>query len=78
MAWPTLTTDRLVLRLKEVQRTRSISESEATAEMLASLGINRFGRPEEIGWLAAYLASDKAAYIHGAEIAIDGGVTRGM
>jgi 3-oxoacyl-[acyl-carrier protein] reductase len=71
-------TDRLALRLKELQSTRSISESEATAEMLASLGINRFGRAEEIGWLAAYLASDKAAYIHGAEIDIDGGVTRGI
>ncbi|MEI9805568.1 MAG: SDR family oxidoreductase [Pseudolabrys sp.] len=71
-------TDRLAKRFKEVAQARSITEGEAEAEMLATLGISRFGRPEEIGWLTAYLASEKAGYIQGAEINIDGGVTRGI
>lgn len=33
----------------------------------------RFGRSEEIGYLAAFLASDEAAYITGQEFVIDGG-----
>lgn len=34
----------------------------------------RFGKMEEVGHLVAFLASDKAAYINGAEIFIDGGM----
>ena len=38
----------------------------------------RMGRPEEIGSMAAYLASDEAAYIHGAQFSVDGGQMAGM
>lgn len=37
--------------------------------------LKRLGQPAEIGYLAAFLASDEAAYITGAEIVIDGGNT---
>ncbi|MDR1741773.1 MAG: SDR family oxidoreductase [Synergistaceae bacterium] len=37
--------------------------------------LGRFGDPKEIGYLAAFLASDEAAYITGAEFVIDGGST---
>ena len=32
------------------------------------------GETEEVGHLIAFLASDKAAYINGAEIRLDGGM----
>lgn len=35
----------------------------------------RFGRPEEVAELVAFIASDKAAFINGAAITIDGGFT---
>ena len=35
----------------------------------------RFGEPEEIAALAAFLASDDASYIQGAVITADGGWT---
>ncbi len=35
----------------------------------------RVGEPEEVARLAAFLASDEATYINGADIAIDGGIT---
>ncbi len=34
--------------------------------------------PEEIAALVAYLASDGAAFVTGAEIMIDGGATAGL
>lgn len=35
----------------------------------------RFGRPEEIAGLIAFLASEDASYIHGAVLVADGGIT---
>jgi NAD(P)-dependent dehydrogenase (short-subunit alcohol dehydrogenase family) len=40
---------------------------------LAEIPLARLGRPEEVAQLAAFLASDEAAYISGAVIPIDGG-----
>ena len=37
--------------------------------------VKRLGQPEEIAALYAFLASDEAAYINGATISIDGGIT---
>ncbi|MDD2586886.1 MAG: SDR family oxidoreductase UcpA [Syntrophomonadaceae bacterium] len=36
---------------------------------------NRLGTPEEVGYLAIFLASDEAAYITGQQVVIDGGST---
>jgi 3-oxoacyl-[acyl-carrier protein] reductase len=38
--------------------------------------MQRFGTPEEIGSTAAFLMSDKASFIHGAVVPVDGGQTR--
>ncbi len=49
------------------------SEQRETLEKLIPAG--RFGQAAEVAGLAAYLASPAAAYITGAEIVIDGGLT---
>jgi meso-butanediol dehydrogenase / (S,S)-butanediol dehydrogenase / diacetyl reductase len=41
--------------------------------ILARIPLGRYGRADEVAKLAAFLASDDAAFITGAEIAIDGG-----
>ncbi len=44
------------------------------AELKKMIPAGRFGRPEEVAALAAFLASDEAAYITGQAISINGGL----
>ena len=38
--------------------------------------LQRFGTPEEIGAMAAFLMSDRASFVHGAVVPVDGGQTK--
>jgi 3-oxoacyl-[acyl-carrier protein] reductase len=40
--------------------------------------VTRFGKPEEVARLVAYLASSHAAYMNGSAIEIDGGSQRNI
>ncbi len=42
-------------------------------EMIDRIPAKRLGRPEEIGALAAFLASDQAGYLTGQALCADGG-----
>jgi len=44
-----------------------------TEEVQKNLALKRWGQPEEVGHAAVFLASDKAAYITGQQIAVAGG-----
>ena len=43
--------------------------------VLAKAMIKRIGEPEDIAWCAAYLASDEASFVTGADFSVDGGAT---
>ncbi|HEY1799835.1 MAG TPA: SDR family oxidoreductase [Terriglobales bacterium] len=45
-------------------------------QLMAEIPLGRWGRPEEVGELAVFLASDAAAYITGSTHFIDGGMLR--
>ncbi len=51
------------------------NKEETRAELRARQPIGRLGRPEEVASMVRYLASDEAAFINGAAMAIDGGWT---
>jgi 3-oxoacyl-[acyl-carrier protein] reductase len=52
---------------------RQQADPEGIAEFVRrELPFGRFGRPEEIGNVVAFLASDKASWISGASIVVDG------
>lgn len=50
-------------------------DQEARAAIVSKTLLKRFARPEEIVELAAFLASDRASYITGANYAVDGGAS---
>ena len=49
-----------------------------TAAQLALTPLERTGQPEEVAAVVAFLLSDAASYVNGAEIPIDGGFTSSM
>ena len=49
--------------------------AERFPALVAGSALKRAGQPEEVAELASFLASDRAAYITGAVVAIDGGTT---
>jgi|WetSurMetagenome_2_1015567.scaffolds.fasta_scaffold140967_2 NAD(P)-dependent dehydrogenase (short-subunit alcohol dehydrogenase family) len=50
-----------------------MSEKEFSQWLGKSIPVKRFGRVEELGELAVFLASNEAGYITGQEVVIDGG-----
>lgn len=55
-----------------------ISSLPEKAERRARIPMGRYGTPEEVGRLIAFLASDASSYITGQNIRIDGGITRSV
>jgi len=47
--------------------------SDVLAKILARIPLGRFGKPEEVAKLVAYLVSDDAGYITGQVFNINGG-----
>ena len=65
----------------EIGRLNNITVDEARRQIMESIGgipLGAPGRPADVGELVAFLASDRAAYITGAEYVIDGGSVRGV
>ena len=65
-------TDRLIT----LMRTRALTQfgdAERWTEYMRPLAFGRAAKPEEIAWMAAFLASEKSAYTTGSIITIDGG-----
>lgn len=55
-----------------------ISPDKVRSEMESRVPVGRIGRPEEYGYLVAFLASDRASYITGTSIPIDGGLLKSL
>ncbi len=55
-----------------------ISFSEAMENFINGIPLRRYGNPDEVANAIAFLASDKASYITGSEILVDGGRFRSL
>jgi 3-oxoacyl-[acyl-carrier protein] reductase len=69
-------------RVTELAETRAAQSGKSVEEVISGLvdniPVGRMGDPKELGDLVAFLASERAAYITGTAIHIDGGFFRGL
>ena len=54
------------------------SEDDVRAAQIATIPTGRYGQPAEFGALVAFLASERASYVTGQLIAVDGGLIAGL
>jgi 3-oxoacyl-[acyl-carrier protein] reductase len=71
-------TDRLVDMAKKTADKKGKTYDKILAELTATIPIKRFGTPEEVANLAIFLTSERAAYITGTTIQVDGGLIKGL
>lgn len=59
-------------------RSAGTSVEEVQRLAIARIPVGRYGEPEEVGRVAAFLLSPAASYIDGATVSIDGGMIRSL
>lgn len=69
----TTAAERMVERLALEAGTDAATARQGLMDSLGGIPLGRPARPEEIADLVAFVASDRASYIHGTEYVIDGG-----
>jgi len=57
---------------------QGMSEEEVFKNEIKEIPLGRIGRPEDVGALVAFLASEAASYITGTTIPVDGGLVRSI
>lgn len=71
-------TERVVELSGQIAARESVSVESVYARWEHEIPMRRLGEPREFAALAAFLASDRASYVTGQSIAVDGGWIKGM
>ncbi len=69
-------TDRVAQLDEAAARRTGTTPEQARAASEATIPVGRYGRPEEFAAVAAFLASEQAAYVTGEQVRCDGGLVR--
>lgn len=62
----------------DTERIREVYPDGPTEADLATIPLRRLGTAREVGDVVAFLCSERAAYVTGTLISVDGGLTRGL
>jgi 3-oxoacyl-[acyl-carrier protein] reductase len=71
-------TDRVKDLAEANARTGGTSAADYEAKLAEGIPLRRFARPEEIADAIVWLASERASYVTGQTVLVDGGVYRGL
>jgi 3-oxoacyl-[acyl-carrier protein] reductase len=71
-------TERIGQLFEQRAKASGRSAAEERAARIAAEGLVRLGRPEDMAALVLFLCSERARYIQGTAIAVDGGATPGV
>ena len=71
---PKVRVNSVVVGMVETEQSELFyGDAESVAAVAATVPLGRLAKPADIGWAAAFLASDMASYISGAALAVHGG-----
>lgn len=62
----------------DTARIREVFPGGPTEEDLRTIPLRRLGTPREVGDVVCFLASDRASYVSGTVVPVDGGLLRGL
>jgi 3-oxoacyl-[acyl-carrier protein] reductase len=71
-------TDRIVQLAEERAKRSNVNVEEVIRSWEQDIPIKRLGKPEELADLVAFLVSERASYITGTTIQVDGGMVKGI
>ena len=71
-------TDRWAELVKQRVKMTGETEEQIYAAVAARNPLGRIGEPEDIANMVVFLCSERASFVNGALIEVDGGVTRGL